>query len=305
MKLQKLRHAVMLARLMHFTKAANALHISQSALSRSIQALEDECQQRLFDRNRNKVAITRFGRDFVRHAEALLRNEAELVSMVEHATRGEGGRVAIGMAPLAARTLLAPLMAQMIGERHFHAEITIDVTNRMLSMVLDESIDLCVCTWTGHAQKYPFVGTRLARFPIALIVRKGHPLTELSELNPQDLEPYPVLRTRPQDFTDGSITFPGLATQKPAAVTIGDYDVLAHIAIGSDAVWITSPVAVRERIIEGSLIQLPISWLPETPYFDLTAYVLADRTPSMIAQRVMAGLVRLSNEFSRSFDWIV
>jgi DNA-binding transcriptional LysR family regulator len=304
MKLQKLRHAVVLARVMNFTKAADALNISQSALSRSIQALEDECQQRLFDRNRNKVAITQFGRDFVRQAETLLRNEADLVSMVEHAARGEGGRIAIGMAPLAARTLLAPLMIEMIGERRLQAEVTIDVPKRMLSMVLDESIDLCVCTGQSMPSNSPFLAIRLARFPIAFIVRKGHPLTQRDKLNPEDVEAYPILRTRPQDYTEGATDIQGVTSATPPTVTVEDYDVLMQIIAESDAVWTTSPAAARERIIAGSLVQLPISWLPETPYLDMTAYVLAGRTPSSIAQRVMTRLVSLSGELSRSFDWI-
>src|SRR5579862_6863379 len=72
MELRKLRHAAILSKHLNFTKAANALNITQSALSRSIQSLEDECQLRLFDRNRNVVNVTAAGRDFLQLAQGLL-----------------------------------------------------------------------------------------------------------------------------------------------------------------------------------------------------------------------------------------
>jgi DNA-binding transcriptional LysR family regulator len=297
MDLRKLRHAVALARHLNFTKAADALNLTQSALSRSIQALEDECQLRLFDRNRNVVAITAAGRELVRHAQGLLRKEAELKEMVSHVARGDGGSVALGMAPLASRTLLAPLMSEMIANPGFHATVTIGAPKKLLPMLLDESAHICVCTGRELLPQALFASVPLARFPISVVVRAGHPLTRLTSVTPSDLDQYPLLRTRSfemDDDDDPATLDEGL--QKMPVLAIEDYDVLMQITSTSDAVWVTSPISAREWILNGTLSQIPISWLSETPYAHMTAYYLKNRTLSPTAQRILARLVALSKE---------
>ena len=55
MDLRGLRHVVVLSRLLSYTKAARELHLTQSALSRSIQAIEKDAHVNLFDRDRGGV----------------------------------------------------------------------------------------------------------------------------------------------------------------------------------------------------------------------------------------------------------
>jgi DNA-binding transcriptional LysR family regulator len=296
MDLRKLRHAVALARHLNFTKAADALNLTQSALSRSIQALEDECQLRLFDRNRNAVAITAAGRELIHHAQGLLRKEAELKEMVSHAARGDGGSVALGMAPLASRTLLAPLMSEMIANPGFHATVTIGAPQKLLPMLLDESAHICVCTGRDLPPQAPFASVPLARFPISVVVRAGHPLTRLASITPSDLDQYPLLRTRSFEMDDDGPATSDEGLQKMPVLAIEDYDVLMQITSNSDAVWVTSPISAREGILNGTLSQIPISWLSETPYAHMTAYYLKNRTLSPTAQRILARLVTLSGE---------
>jgi len=296
MDLRKLRHAVALARHLNFTKAANALNLTQSALSRSIQALEDECQLRLFDRNRNTVAITATGREFVSHAQMLLRKEAELQEMVNHAARGDGGSVALGMAPLASRTLLAPLMSEMIDRPGFHATVTIGAPRKLLPMLLDESAHICVCTGRDLTSPAMFVSVPLVRFPVSLMLRAGHPLTRLTRVTPADVAKYPLLRTRSLEMDDDDPTSTNLGLQKVPVLAIEDYDVLMKITASSDAVWVSSPIAAEDGIANGTLTQIPISWHEATPYAEMTAYYLRGRSLSPTSQRVLEMLVSLSRE---------
>ena len=69
--LRRLRHALALAEHRNFARAAAALHITQPALSRSIQALEDGLGVRLFDRSPRDVDPTAFGELVLRHARSL------------------------------------------------------------------------------------------------------------------------------------------------------------------------------------------------------------------------------------------
>lgn len=295
METRKLRHAVVLGRLLSYTRAAEALNITQSALSRSIQALEEQCQLRLFDRNRNVVALTQIGREFVSRAEALIRHETEFLGLVSHAARGETGSIALGMAPLAARTLLAPLLAGLIDRPGFHADVTLGQPKRLVNMLLDESIDIYVSTALDLPAGAPFARLELARFPLALIVRKDHPLTLKQQVVSEDLDRFPLVHTRPFELDNHGAAATMIAPRRPT-VTVEDYDVLMRLIAASDAVWMTSPLAAREGIANGTLAPIPLARSSRRRDIRMTAYYLKRRTLSPLAKSVLERIRQLSRE---------
>lgn len=72
MELRQLRYFRAVAELLSFSRAAEQLHVAQSALSRQIQALESTVGARLLERDRAHVALTVAGKSFYRHTCALL-----------------------------------------------------------------------------------------------------------------------------------------------------------------------------------------------------------------------------------------
>lgn len=298
METRKLQHAVMLARMLNFTKAAEALNLTQSALSRSIQSLEDDCKLRLFDRNRNQVGVTPVGQEFLRHAEAMLRKETELLNMINHSARGESGSIAVGMMALAARTILAPLMTEMIQQPGFHAEITLGQPKRLLSLLIEEKVEICVCTAVQLPASSPYAVERIALLPLAVIVRVDHPLCRLEHVAPVDLASYPVLRTRPFEYDSDIPTVINSMPEKRPALAVEDYDVLLHVTAQTDAVWITSPLAARAGLNDGTLRRLPITWTSSAPEFDMSAYYLKRRSLSPLGQHLLERMKELGRDLA-------
>lgn len=72
MDLRSLQHFLSLADSLHFGRAAEASHISPSALSRSIRRLEEEAGAGLFERNNRRVRLTHEGRLFAEYARGAL-----------------------------------------------------------------------------------------------------------------------------------------------------------------------------------------------------------------------------------------
>jgi len=297
MEIRKLRHAVTLARFLNFTRAAHDLNITQSTLSRSIQALETECRLQLFDRNRGMVALTQAGREFIRHAEALLRNEAALRNVIGQVSQGDGGHITLGVTPLVARILLAPVLSKRVNQPHFHAEVVIGSSKQLLPMIMHETIDLGICMGGLSLGITPFSAVTLVELSLAVIVRRDHPLARLDKFGAQDMERYPLIRSTPYSFDDVLPVVVGLMRNVPPAVTVEDYYVLNQIVATSDAVWLTAPVAAKQAILSGELVQLPIAWLPERK-ISLVAYALSQRTLSPLASSILEQFRTIGAELS-------
>jgi DNA-binding transcriptional LysR family regulator len=187
-------------------------------------------------------------------------------------------------------------MSEMIGRPGFHATVTIGAPRKLLPMLLDESAHICVCTGRDLSSHAMLVRVPLARFPISLIVRSAHPLTQLARVNPSDLDRYPLLRTRSLEMDDDDPASSSDGLPKIPVLAIEDYDVLMKITSNSDAIWVASPISAEEGIMNGTLTQIPIPWHPETPFAQMTAYHLKGRTLSLTAQRILERLVSLSKE---------
>ena len=69
---------LVVAKTLHFTKAANLLHVTQSALSQRIAKLEEELETTLFIRDRNSIRLTESGQQVLRFCQINETAEDEL-----------------------------------------------------------------------------------------------------------------------------------------------------------------------------------------------------------------------------------
>jgi DNA-binding transcriptional LysR family regulator len=110
MEMRQLRSFLAVAERMHFTRAAEALHLSQPALSQQIRMLEEELGVKLLERSKRRVQLTPAGVAFRARAKAALEAAAEAVSDARMAERGEAGFISIGFVTTAAVVILPSLL---------------------------------------------------------------------------------------------------------------------------------------------------------------------------------------------------
>src|SRR6185437_491508 len=91
-----LRYAVAAADHGSFRRAAEALQMRQSKLSRCIRQLEERIEMTVFERSSGGVRATQAGRDFLRMARSILEQMDTLLASAHSTGRGEAGRLAIG-----------------------------------------------------------------------------------------------------------------------------------------------------------------------------------------------------------------
>lgn len=140
--LSDLRAFVAVAELSSFRAAATELHLSQPALSRRIEKLEDALGVRLFDRTTRSVEMTAVGREFSRKARELLNGlEESLLGIRDVATRVTG-EVTVACVPSAVRYFL-PAVLRKYHERWPRIVVRLidEGANEVLNLIVRNEAD--------------------------------------------------------------------------------------------------------------------------------------------------------------------
>ncbi|KAB8145015.1 LysR family transcriptional regulator [Chloroflexia bacterium SDU3-3] len=151
MDIRQLRSFAAVARLRHFTHAAEELHLAQPALSQQIRQLERELGVRLLDRSSRRVALTEAGKALYIHAQGLLADldRAEYAMAAFAGLRR--GRVSIGTLQTVAEGTLPPLIARF-HQRYPGLEIHLieEMTDQLTAMVLGGLLDIAFIHTAEH-----------------------------------------------------------------------------------------------------------------------------------------------------------
>lgn len=139
----KVFHTV--ARLLSFTKAAEALHMTQPAVTFQVRQLEEYFNTRLFDRTHNKVNLTPAGQRVSEFAERIFDLYAEMENSVRDLTGEISGALTIGASTTIAEYMLPALLGEF-KERYPDINLRLKVSNSesIVSMVEHNVIDLGV-----------------------------------------------------------------------------------------------------------------------------------------------------------------
>ena len=197
MTLVQLRHFISLAQTGSFSKSAAALFLTQPALSRSIQALEGELGQALFDRVGRHSELTPFGREAVERARELVLAADDLRGSGRLAGTEQEGVLRIGMGSGPGAMLMTPLLLTMAQERpRLRVDITRATTDLLLQALRARDLDALVLDVRSLRPAPDLVVQHVHAMRGAFLVRRGHPLAKRrSPIGFDDLLRYPVAST--------------------------------------------------------------------------------------------------------------
>jgi len=216
MELDQLRYFLQVAVRGNFTRASEDLMISQSALSRSIQKLEEELGQPVFERKTRSVSLTDVGTRLQARAQ-------QVVSILEDtkaeiADDGESGRVRVGAIPTIAPYFL-PAVLKRFSTAFPKAMLVVqeDTTDLLLKSCTQGEIDLAIVALPISA-KYLDV-EELFSEEMLLVMPPDHPLTHKSKIHLRDVEPFPfVMLNEAHCLSDTIVSFCRQRSFQPVAV---------------------------------------------------------------------------------------
>lgn len=183
---------IMLAVVNHqgFTAAAEALNLTQPAVSRSIQMLEDRLGVRLIERTSKTFGLTPFGRIVVNRARAVEHEFNQLVSEIRALQDGAAGSVSIGVGP-SAIGYLAPAIRTFQEERpNIMVRITVGSMESNYKALLEGDLDV-ICTALNFPDHSRLLTEELVEVQNVIIARTSHPLNRHDKVPAAKLVEHP------------------------------------------------------------------------------------------------------------------
>lgn len=184
-----LRHFLAVATHGSIGKAAEASHITQPALSKSIRRLEDALEVKLFERTGLGTQPTPFGRALVEHANVILRDVERLREHIGDLRDGRVGHVTIGAGSSILETVVSRATTDLCS-RHPGLRVTAvaGLADQLMPDLLRGDLDLVVGARPANHVDARVAYRPLFRDAIGIVVRKGHPLLRQRRLALADVE---------------------------------------------------------------------------------------------------------------------
>jgi len=190
--LKRLHHARVLARCQNFALAAKELTLSQSALTRSIQGLEEELGVQLFSRERKGTTPTPFGIKLLEHSEIIANQMMQLERDMQDLQGMRTGTLNLGAGPAVTRAFLGAAIGHF-NQQHPNIDINIKLGSipELYTQLLAGHIEFIVgdplfldAPQTLDIQAFP-------RHPIYFFCRQNHPIFQQEKISLNTVFQYP------------------------------------------------------------------------------------------------------------------
>lgn len=291
LRLRHVRCFLEIARTESVSQAAERLHITQPAVSRTLKELEEMLGTSLFERVGRGLRLNQAGRIFQAHAAASM---VELMRGHDRLSKGGGGpvRLSIGVLPTAA-TELVPRAALAFREQVPRARVHILTGPNWLlfNQLRDGSLDLVVGRMPETEVTAGIIFEQLYVEDVVLVSRPGHPILlsphperELADF-PLALPPRGAVIANAVDRYLSSVGFPEMrGAFETVALPVG-----RKIVQSSDTLWFISRGVVADELALETLIAVDLA----SPLLAGPVGISVSRSAPLSVERgVFAGCLR-------------
>src|ERR1700756_3732811 len=191
-ELRHLRYFIAVAEELHFSRAAERLHIAQPPLSQQIRKLEQYVGLPLFNRNSRTVALTQAGETLLERSRYLLRRLDDDLETVRRVGRGEIGTLTVGFIGSSMLTVLPDLIGSY-RKRFVKGDLRLRelTTSSLVDAIRQGAVDLGFLRDAGPTEGLIVENVLTERFVIALA--KKHPLANRQKISLAELKGEPLI----------------------------------------------------------------------------------------------------------------
>ncbi|SHM69319.1 LysR family transcriptional regulator [Flavobacterium xinjiangense] len=170
-----------------FTKAAAELFITQPAISKHIQELEEQYKIKLFDRNGSKISLTKAGELLLKHTKNIFEIYREIDFDLSALINKQQGTLRLGASTTISQYIIPPLLAR------FHQklqDIKVNLLNgnteQIESALLNKEIEIGIVE--GQSKNQSIKYTKFLKDELVLVCNSKNPLVNKQEITKEDLK---------------------------------------------------------------------------------------------------------------------
>ncbi|MBE3559623.1 MAG: LysR family transcriptional regulator [Ktedonobacteraceae bacterium] len=260
MNLQNLRIFLKVAEFEHVTRAAEALHLSQPAVTRTIQNLEQEIHLDLIERHGRRIILTDAGRILQQYAQRIFALEREMEEALAALRDLESGTIAFAANPSAWIYLLPPAVAEFhrnYPRIEFH--ITIQNSQEIIAETLDWKVDFGLIEGDVSTLPEQIQASVLAYDVLVLIVSPHHHWAGLQQIPCEALGDGELIVREPGSGVREAIEQQLARHQvrlRPL-LTLSDNEAIKQMVMSGVGAAVVSSFGVRKELANGELVSVP------------------------------------------------
>lgn len=253
-------HAV--ARFLSFTKAAEALHMTQPAVTFQVKQLEEQFNTRLFDRKHSRVSLTEAGIVVYEYAERIMGMYGELQNRVGEISGQVRGLLTLGASTTIAEYLLPRILGDF-KDLYPEVQVRLNVGNseRIISMVEDNTVDLAIVE--GSVANKTLMVSHCCSDEMVLVMPSDHILNKKSKVSAADLLKYDFISREvgsgTREVINEYIVSAGLhPADLRITMELGSPESVKGAVEGGLGISIVSQSTVKKEVTLGSLVARPL-----------------------------------------------
>jgi LysR family transcriptional regulator, pca operon transcriptional activator len=303
-KFRHLQTLIEVARHKGVGKAADALHVTQPAVTRTVRELEEIVGIHLMEKDGRGIRLTHAGEIFLRHAGESVASVRRGLDSLSLAMKEEGPPVRIGVLPTVSATVMPGVAADFLKLKTGSRLTVVTGENRwLLEELRVGGLDLVVGRMAAPERMTGLTFEPLYNEEVVFVVAAGHPLADGRNFSLSELSSFPVLMpTRGsviRPYIDRLLLTNGIADFPTVIETVSDSFGRAFVE-GHNAVWIISRGVVAAELKAGRFRALDIDMAETRGAVGLTR--LAGLEPSAALGLLMQTIRDRVSRRGSSFD---
>lgn len=248
-----------LARCGSFTQTAKELHLTQSAISHAIKALEHDVGVPLFDRVGKRVFLTQAGEQLRPIAERILRDMRDARTALEEIGAWGKGRLRVGASVTTCQYLL-PTVLREFRQSFPDCALRFEPGDgpRMVELLSANQVDLALMLEPGGEDGVEF--RRLFSDELRVLVSPMHPWARAGRVDPAGMRTETLIVYNRGSFTDALFAahLRAAGVEPENAMELGSMEAIKELAKVGVGAGVLAPWVARRELAEGSLVSLAL-----------------------------------------------
>ncbi|WP_264530104.1 LysR family transcriptional regulator [Flavobacterium sp. N502540] len=256
---------------LNFTKAATELYISQPAVSKHIQELEEAYKTKLFERNGSKIALTPAGEILLKHTKNIFEIYREIDFEMSSFINDRQGLLRLGASTTISQYIISPVLARFHQkQKDIKVNLLNGNTEQIENALIHKEIEIGIVE--GQSKNQSIKYTPFLKDELVLVCNTKNPLIKKNEISLEDLKSMKFITRERGSGTLEVIEY----SLKQVGVKISDLQIEMQLGstesiksylLNSDCLAFMSIHAVDKELKNNELMVLDIANLSVERYF--------------------------------------